>query len=46
MITSAGLQTRYVIPVSDIESGTYKVSWRGLDATNQAMQGALSFTVR
>lgn len=46
MITSAGLQTRYVIPVSDIETGTYRVSWRSIDVTRQARQGALSFMVR
>lgn len=46
MVTSAGLQTRYLVPVSVLETDTYTVSWRALKADNRVMEGTLTFTVR
>jgi methionine-rich copper-binding protein CopC len=46
MVTSAGLQTRYLIPVSGLERGTYTVSWRALKSDKQVRRGTVAFTVR
>lgn len=46
MITAAGLQTSYAIPLPDLEPGHHQVSWRALTHGGVAHQGQLGFTVR
>jgi methionine-rich copper-binding protein CopC len=46
MITAAGLQTAYSIPLPDLEPGPQQVRWRALTQDGVSHEGRLSFTVR
>lgn len=46
MVTSAGEQTDYQLPLVDLEAGTHEVRWRALARDGTALEGRLSFTVR
>ena len=45
MVTAAGAQTEYSIPVSGLESGRNEVRWRAQTADGAPLEGRLSFTV-
>ena len=46
MVTSAGEQTDYRLPLSDLEAGTHEVRWRALARDGTTLEGRFSFTVR
>jgi len=46
MVTAAGEQRSYTVPLPDLESGPHEVRWRALDRGGMAHEGRLSFTVR
>lgn len=46
MVTSAGEQTSYALPLPDLEPGRHEVRWRALARGGTAYEGRLSFTVR
>jgi len=46
MVTAAGEQTSYSIPLSDLEPGRHDVRWRALARGGVPHEGRLSFTVR
>ena len=46
MVTAAGEQSSYAVPLPDLESGPHEVRWRALDRGGIAREGRLSFTVR
>lgn len=45
MVTAAGEQTSYSIPLPELEAGPHEVRWRAL-AGGASHEGRLSFTVR
>jgi methionine-rich copper-binding protein CopC len=45
MVTAAGEQTSYSIPLPELEPGLHEVRWRVL-ASGVSQEGRLSFTVR
>ena len=46
MVTAAGEQTSYSLPLSDLEPGRHDVRWRALARGGVPHEGRLSFTVR
>ena len=46
MITAAGEQTSYSIPLPDLEPGPHEVRWRVLANGGVSHEGRLSFTIR
>jgi methionine-rich copper-binding protein CopC len=46
MITAAGEQRTYSVPLPDLEPGRHEVKWRALAQGGVAHEGRLSFTVR
>lgn len=46
MVTAAGEQAAYAIPLPDLEPGRYEVTWRALAPGGVSHRGRLSFTVR
>ena len=46
MITAAGEQRSYSVPLPDLEPGRHEVKWRALAGDGAAHEGRLSFTVR
>ena len=46
MVTSAGEQTDYQLPLSDLEAGIHEVRWRALARDGTTLEGRFSFTVR
>ena len=46
MVTAAGEQTSYSIPLPDLEPGHHDVRWRALARGEVSYEGRLSFTVR
>jgi methionine-rich copper-binding protein CopC len=46
MITAAGEQTSYSIPLPELEPGRHEVRWRAVGPGGASHEGRLSFTVR
>ena len=46
MVTAAGEQASYAIPLPDLEPGRHEVTWRALAQGGVSHEGRLSFTVR
>jgi len=46
MVTAAGEQSSYSIPLPDLEPGLHEVRWRALAQGGVSHEGRLSFTVR
>ena len=46
MVTAAGEQASYSLPLPDLEAGHHEVRWRALTAGGVPREGSLSFTVR
>ena len=46
MVTSAGEQTSYTLPLTGLEPGAHEVGWRALARDGTNLEGRLSFTVR
>ncbi len=46
MVTAAGAQTSYSIPLPGLEPGYHEVRWRALAQGGISREGRLSFTVR
>ena len=46
MVTAAGEQTSYTLPLTDLEPGVHEVRWRALARDGTNLEGRLSFTVR
>ena len=46
MITAAGEQTSYSVPLPDLEPGRHEVRWRVVADGGASHEGRLSFTVR
>jgi copper resistance protein C len=45
MVTAAGEQTSYTLPLVDLEAGTHELRWRALRRDGAPIEGRLSFTV-
>jgi len=40
------METKFVIPLPELENGEYQMSWRAIAADGHVLKGGLSFTVR
>ncbi len=46
MVTPAGAQLRYSLPLSGLERSAYTVSWRALAEDGRSLSGNFRFTIR
>ena len=46
MVSSAGANRRYELPLDGLENGTHSVRWRAIDEAGVTHEGAIGFEVR